>query len=140
MKKMGLQVGDDVQIDMGRKGMVAFIGVIDSLHPTHTQYGIALTHGSIGDTDGTIDGVEFFHAEENRGVFVTPDKIRKKVIMSAEEKYMQRLEDIFEEHAPKKVGSVRKMVKDTDNLHQFYVKICNKYGVQPAPEYRAKRR
>ena len=42
--------------------------------------------------------------------------------MSAEEKYMQRLEDIFEEHAPKKVGSVRKMVKDTDNLYfsHFY--------------------
>jgi len=140
VKKMGLQVGDDVQIDMGRKGMVAYIGVITMLHPKHIQYGIALTHGSIGDTDGTLDGVEYFHVDENRGCFVTADKIRKKVIMSVEEKYAQRIEDIFEEHAPKKLPSVRKLIKDADNLHLLYVRLCNKYSVKPAPEYRGKRR
>merc|ERR1740123_792942 len=114
------------------------MGVIPEVHPTAILYGIALTHGSIGDTDGSINGVEYFHAEENRACFVTADKIRKRVVMSVEEKYKQRLEDLYEQFAPHKMKDLRKLIRDADNLHNLYVRVCNKYNVAPAPEYRGR--
>lgn len=138
IERMGINLGDDVQIDMGRKGMVAHIGVIEDLHPTHLHYGIALTHGSIGDSDGTVGAVQYFSVEESRGCFVTADKIRKRLMMSLEEKYTQRLEDIYEEFAPSKMRQVKKMIKDSENLHGLYLRICKKYNIEPQPEYRGR--
>lgn len=76
-----IRVGDRVFIKevlpgRGSKGVVRFIGSVDFVDDMTEWYGIELDSG-IGRHDGTVQGVRYFAAGKDRGVFVTANKIIK---------------------------------------------------------------
>lgn len=55
---------------------------------------------------------------------------------SREEVYRQRIRAILEKHNTKKLQNLESyMTKHRDNIHNFYQKICTKYGEPQEPEF-----
>merc|ERR1719483_1188191 len=75
-----LRIGDRVdvkEVDRKRvKGFVRFIGSVVFVEDTNVWYGVELD-SPVGRHDGTVQGVRYFAAGKDRGVFVTKDKIER---------------------------------------------------------------
>lgn len=51
--------------------------------------------------------------------------------------YKERITGVFQMHNPSKVGSVSQLLeKYRDELHALYLRICDKYDLEPDPEYK----
>merc|ERR1712050_406113 len=76
-----VRVGDRVFVkevtpDKGCKGTVRFLGSVDFVDDMSEWLGIELDQ-QIGRHDGTVQGVRYFSAGKDRGVFVTMNKVVK---------------------------------------------------------------
>lgn len=75
-----LRIGDRVdvkEVDRKRvKGFVRFIGSVVFVEDKNVWYGVELD-SPVGRHDGTVQGVRYFAAGKDRGVFVTKDKIER---------------------------------------------------------------
>jgi len=83
-----IRIGDRVYVKevmpgKGCKGVVRFIGSVDFVDDMATWFGVELDT-EIGRHDGTVQGVRYFAAGEDRGVFVTLKKLTK---LDAEDNY-----------------------------------------------------
>merc|ERR1719499_295535 len=49
---------------------------------------------------------------------------------------MKRLKEIFKEHNPSKISQAARLIsKHRNGEHEIYLKVCSKYGVEPAQQY-----
>ncbi|KAF3912960.1 hypothetical protein ABW21_db0206811 [Orbilia brochopaga] len=64
-------VGDD---SMERRGQVAYVGQVDTIPQGGTWVGVRLDEPT-GKNDGSIDGIKFFDAKRNHGIFVRPSRV-----------------------------------------------------------------
>jgi hypothetical protein len=91
-----VRVGDRVFVrdtpgqDGGCRGTVRFLGSVDFVDDMTDWYGVELDQ-AIGRHDGTVQGVRYFAAGKDRGVFVTLNKLTK---LDAEENVAEDTCDI----------------------------------------------
>merc|ERR1719232_1388871 len=76
-----VRVGDRVWVkevvnDKGCKGTIRFMGSVDFVDDMSEWLGIELD-SPLGRHDGTVQGVRYFAAGKDRGVFVTMDRVTK---------------------------------------------------------------
>ena len=81
-----VRVGDRVWVkevvnDKGCKGTIRFMGSVDFVDDMSEWLGIELD-SPLGRHDGTVQGVRYFAAGQDRGVFVTMNKVGiRKILM-----------------------------------------------------------
>jgi len=80
-EKAEIKIGDRVYVKevmpgRGCKGVIRFIGSVDFVDDMSEWYGIELDD-ELGRHDGTVQGVRYFAAGADRGVFVTAKKFTK---------------------------------------------------------------
>jgi len=80
-EKAEIRIGDRVHVKevmpgRGAKGVVRFIGSVDFVDDMSTWFGVELDV-ELGRHDGTVQGVRYFAAGRDRGVFVTASKLLK---------------------------------------------------------------
>eukprot|EP01083_Nonionella_stella_P202319 739227_1 len=81
LERLHLEIGDLVEVDKGRKGILHFCGEV---HWTDSLiFGVEFVDKAVGKYNGTYNDVEYFKCPEKRGMFFTSDKIRKKGIFRA---------------------------------------------------------
>ncbi|ETN97515.1 hypothetical protein RFI_40012 [Reticulomyxa filosa] len=78
MDRLGIDVGDCVQLSKGERAVIMFVGVTNNSKGL-VQFGIELLDGALGCCSGEINGERYFECEEKRGEFIYSDRIRKKV-------------------------------------------------------------
>ena len=91
-----VRVGDRVWVkdtlgpDRGCRGTVRFLGSVDFVDDMAEWFGVELDQ-ELGRHDGTVQGVRYFAAGKDRGVFVTLNKLTK---LDAEENVQEDSGDI----------------------------------------------
>merc|ERR1712130_75196 len=81
LERLHLEIGDVVEVDKGRKGILHFYGHV---HWTDDViFGVEFMDKAVGKYNGTYGDVTYFKCPEKRGMFFTSDKIRKKGILNA---------------------------------------------------------
>lgn len=133
VKKLGIVVGDDVEITRGRVGTVMYIGQVEgkSFRSDCLYFGLRFIDGSLGNATGIVGNNEYFNVPKSRGVWTTADRIRRKVKLTQTQTYEKKIKAIYEKHNPSKISVVPRLVADTDSVPDLYLRICRKYGVQP---------
>jgi len=84
-------IGDEVLMSKDRVGVVRYVGELKELG-TGLWYGVELTDGSIGQSDGTVHGKQYFATEGKRALFVQSAKIRRKMNQKDHKKHDSKLE------------------------------------------------
>ena len=83
-------VADTLGPDRGCRGTVRFLGSVDFVDDMTDWYGVELDQ-AMGRHDGTVQGVRYFAAAKDRGVFVTLNKLTK---LDAGENITEELADL----------------------------------------------
>eukprot|EP01084_Bolivina_argentea_P295294 508340_1 len=130
-------VGDIIELTQNNlRGIVRFIGEIHCLRYTcdpifgYNYFGIELDEPS-GDNNGTINGEYYFETNENRGIFVKRNKIKRIITLNY---YIPRLtiNDVIYMHKFKCNARVRwigKLDIDIDPyLIHFGIELNESYG------------
>jgi len=78
MERIGIDIGDCVQLSKGERAVISYIGVTNSSKGL-VQFGVELLDGALGICSGEMNGERYFQCEEKRGEFIYSDRIRKKV-------------------------------------------------------------
>eukprot|EP01083_Nonionella_stella_P006455 18752_1 len=80
LERFHLEIGDVVEVDKGRKGILHFCG---NVHWTDKlMFGVEYVDKAVGKYNGTYGEIAYFKCPDKRGMFFTSDKIRKKVVLS----------------------------------------------------------
>merc|ERR1712013_847951 len=78
LERFHLEVGDVVEVDKGRKGVLHFCGEVHFAEGL--LFGVEFLDKSMGKYNGTVGETTYFECPEKKGVFFTSDKIRKKAV------------------------------------------------------------
>ena len=87
-------VGDLVLLPRKRQGLVRYYGRVEFDDGESEWFGVELLGRSMGNTDGVMQGVRYFEAKENCGIFVLPDKILRKLTLADLSYASEILDDI----------------------------------------------
>jgi len=78
MDRMGVNVGDCVQLSKGERAVILYIGETNNSNG-YLMFGVELLDGALGSCSGELNGERYFECVEKRGEFIASDRIRKKV-------------------------------------------------------------
>ena len=81
-------VGDQLLLSKDRMGVLRYAGEIPELG-AGIWYGVELTDGSVGQTDGAVKGKRYFQCDDKRALFVPLLKIRRKMNAKDEQRLSQ---------------------------------------------------
>ncbi|KAK6341102.1 hypothetical protein TWF696_009403 [Orbilia brochopaga] len=76
-----------------RRGQVAYVGQVDKIPQGGVWVGVRLDEPT-GKNDGSIEGMKFFDAQKNHGIFVRPSRV---TVGDYPETSLLEVEDILEE-------------------------------------------
>ena len=79
LERLHLEIGDVVEVDKGRKGILHFYGEVH--FADGIRFGVEFLDKAVGKNDGQVGDVRYFKCAEKRGMFFTSDKIRKKAVL-----------------------------------------------------------
>jgi len=71
-------VGDEVLLSKDRNGFIRYVGEVPEMG-AGLFYGVELTAGSIGQSDGSLRGKRYFTTDGKRALFAPSSKIRRKM-------------------------------------------------------------
>lgn len=81
LDRFHLEIGDVVEVDMGRKGILHFVGRVEGIsNGKEVLFGIELMDKAMGKHNGSVHGKTYFECPPKRGCFLKSNQIRKKVV------------------------------------------------------------
>jgi len=80
IQRLNLGIGDVVELDQGRRGIIHYIGKVDFAEGC--MFGVELLDKALGTHNGTMKGIKYFECEDKRGIFVISTNIRKKSVLN----------------------------------------------------------
>merc|ERR1719461_2776531 len=129
INRMKLEVNYRVELAGARLGKLKYMGSVEFGGGASMMFGFELIDGSIGEHNGTVEGVKYFECPERRGIFVESSQLRKKLrkpkVESVQDVYRRKITKIFEEFNRTKIKAVDGLLKKHEKKeHELYLKIC----------------
>merc|ERR1712217_490360 len=80
LDRFHLEIGDVLELDKGRRGILHFVGKVESISSgKELVFGVELMDKAMGKHNGTLNGNKYFECKHKRGCFVKSNQIRKKI-------------------------------------------------------------
>lgn len=85
LERFHLEIGDVVELDKGRRGILHFVGRVDAVNGgKELVFGVELMDRAMGKHDGSLHGVRYFECAPKRGCFLKSNQIRKRVVFETQ--------------------------------------------------------
>ena len=85
LERFHLEIGDVVELDKGRRGILHFVGRVDAVNNgKELLFGVELMDKAMAKHNGTVHGVSYFQCPPKRGCFLKSSQIRKKIVFETQ--------------------------------------------------------